>query len=789
MNSPTLTGTRILANCDHWREDAYSTDLDWTELMRHFNGGALIQDTDDTGRDRVRRPNLLFGNKFLSGPARQLSSPYYQPLGMVEFKVKRGADPARRLFVEEVLNREANKVIRKSERLKWPYRACVGDSVIWGIGALYRDDPYDWCPKYGRPIYPWDAPADITDDKFSDWAFTGRLTAREIMSRLKRREKGDDKEGSGWNQPTLRGVLQSIIERHAEDAGFEGNYPSFEWDDPIEIQQFVEAQTWGDQTMDNALPVYWYFSKDFSSERAGERPVDLYCVSRYGENVIPSRNGSDPVLKINRDKKDGDKEDSTRLFYQKALFSDIRECFFPFVVDTMEGGEPKMRRVLGLGQLNYDLDIRMQTTVNAGLEGAEFDFAPFFSAGDEVSDDIMEQITAEGLNPYDFIPLGVKMMEKPRGARPYSALMEFTNLFHNSMGQNTAQEYGSANQATRGRQELEVQVLERQAQNTETTTRRMDEWIDRGNCMCKVIGETICSPKIMEWDVAFPEQMALADTMLEYGISPEEYLGNVECSMRQPPGAGDPGVALRRAKMTFDASAHLGPAARKIALREFMRVLWGGDARMADLLVPDNEANPDQVAEAQQQNAVAFTQLTPPVVRDSDMPGVHVPVHIKALQSVAMLAAQSGEIWRARDAQGFQALAGHTMADVNQLGSVDPDGAKRAARHLGQLSKMVAKFQVAEQPMQPQIDPAKRADLALREREQDRKEARDQTDMFKWIRTQMNREKTSERQQQLQLADQDRNERNDEVNRAATATNAAVQVASLQNGKKDSDSE
>jgi len=765
MKKPPARGTTLLGRVDQWRSDAYAADLDFAELMRHFNGGALISDTTGAGRDRVKRANLLFGHKYLGRAIRQVRAPYFQGEGMIEAELLIANDPVRRHFVEQTLNRELNAVVRESERLKWPYKAICGDAVLWGAGFAYRDDPYDWCPKYGRPLFPWDAPADITDDKFSDWAFPGRLTVRGIMARLDRLEKIDEKDAY-WSKEELRGVVQTIIERNNGDA-VTPDWQHFWDDDPVSIQQNIESQTWGDSVMSSSLPVYWYFSKNFDTDYVSERPIDLYCLSRLGEQTSPVNGHGAFALKINREKPAGME---SVLFYQDKVFDDIRECFFPFVMDCMEGGEPLMRRVLGLGAINYDLDVRMQNTISAGLEGAEFDFAPLFQSDGDVSQEILESLQATGIRPYDFFPQEIGFVEKPRGTRPYQALMSFADIMNSEMGQNAASEYGQSTiGGDKGRKELEVQALERQNQDSQATSERMDEWKDRGDCLCNAIGKTLLDPLVLECDVAHAEQRALLDRLAIFGIAPEEVMGRVRCKMRRPPGSGNLGLALQRVRMLLSVSERYGAKAQQVILKEFTRIVMGGDARLADVLVPENQDNPDQVAEAQQQNAVAIAGRVPPVVRDSDQPAAHVPVHVQGLQTLAMTGQKAGGKWRMADRQGFEALTHHAMADVQRLSAWDPEAAKRAAQHIHKLAGVIGRFELTDEA--PAMDPAKQAELQLKAAEFQRKAKKDETDLQRWIRTQEHREQASDEQTFLRLGDQKLTAEGLDIQRMAIAMN------------------
>lgn len=770
-----LKASQILKNIDRWRSDAYTADLDLAELMRHFNGGALEVE-DANGECRERRPNLLFGNKHITRPIQQLLAVYDDGLGMIDIQVKRAATPQRRIMLQRVLNLVVNEEVQRTQRLFWPFRSMCGDAVIWGRGCLWRDSVYDWVPKYGRPRFPWDAPTDITDDGFTDWAFPGTMTIGDIVSRLERIQSVAD-DDSHWNKKAMAAFATKIARRHQPD---DAPFPSLNEDDPVSFRVQMEGRSDGRDTLSRVVPVYWYFCKRFDGQNASERPVDLYCVAGYGAIESVDASSETPGLKINR----GNGETEV-LFHQPRAFESILDCFWPFTLDVNIGGDPLMRRSRGLGVQIYDLDVRIQGGVNTMIEGAEFDFAPLFHASDTQAEIELQAISGTKLRPYDVIPTGARFAEKPRNGRPYGSMLEMTQLISGEMRDSAATAYGGGAAVGERKDELEVQVLERQNQRIMSVKALMTDFCRRGDNLCDAIVKTIFHRDLIEGDPAFSLQEKVRERLEEWGVSWEEIRGvpwhdlpavQMSATMRRLPGHGDPGLALNRARQMMPVAAGIGPEAVRYAQRQMVSAIHGGDFRLAMELVPDTPAPQDvqQIQMAQGQSALALTTLIPPQPGPADNAMIHAPVHLQILQAQVEVTAQGGGRWQMKDQKGFEALAAHTVADVKTLSAVDPNSAKQMERAVQQLVGKAQQFEVGS-PDQP--DPVDLMKLQLAQRAQHVKEVKTIDDMQHRKEAQIHREDQAAFQQNLQLAHLSEAEKAGAVKRATSLASTAHAVS------------
>lgn len=785
MKPPLLTSFRIVSIFDKWRMDAHAADLDRAELMRHFNGGALEDDDDESGRNSPRRANMLFGHRLLKTPATRLFSTYNQGVGLLDGALKKTAKMAgsRRNFVETTVNRLVNALIRKFGRLYWPYRAASGDAVIWGGSFLFRDDRYDWAPKYGRAYHEWNAPPDVTNDKFSQWGFAGELTCGEILARLERLKEVDP-EDSYWDKKQLQDVAEKLIKRHSPENAWAWPANGTVDDDPIAVRERIQAQAWGSDAIASTLPVYWFYSKRFDD--GNERPVDLYCVPRYGESCSDAtlRNGA-PKLTIKRD----NKELGDVLFYHPKAFDNVNECLFPFIVSTQLGGEPMLRRVMGLGTLNYDLDIKIQNNVHLGMEAAEFAGMPLFQESDTASATQLQDLSAASIRPFDVMPAGIQFLPKEKNAFPYKSTLDYVGLLSGKMEDNSTASFGVGDSGKRGKEELEVAVLQRQQENAAIVSDSMGDWQRAGDPMCAAIGNAILCADLLECDASFPIQSELKEALEQEGIQWSEVEDQFTWSMRRAPGHGDQGLALARAQQTAQVAARLGPEAQKIATRNLIAAINGDDVALAMEMVPDGPptSEQDQVNAAMGQNAVAMATGVPPIGRETDMVQIHVPIHLGALGRMAQNAMTAGDQWTPQSQQSFEAVAAHAMKDIQHFGQIDERAAKQAQQQLMQLVGKASNFKVGTDVQSP-VDPVAAEKLRQGAAKLAQAQQFKQLDMAKWERTQGHREQAGRFNEDMQMGYLHETEQNNAVKRATQIVKSvkdAQQPASVPDGDAD----
>lgn len=728
--NPQLSAADILSITDNLRCDNYINSLDKAELARHFGGGSLNPDCDNLGL--VGDQNWLLGYKYLNQAFRQIFGLYTSDAGIVDIKVKKALTPERRRYVERVANRRVNQVIKESRRFRYPYWATCGDAVIYGSPYLFKWNKYDWCPTYaGTPLMPRTAPADVNDPAFMRWAFPSELTGQDIIAQLKRAER--TKGGSGWHVQGLRNALRQLTKELDPNQAHLYNV-DWDLDEPEQIEYKLEVQAQWQTILGTSVKVYYFFQKD------QEGKVDVYVVNRLAETVSGSSFPSEMKMSINRSG-----EGETMLFFQRARFDSVNECLWPMILDTKFGGKPLAYRVLGLGRLNYDLDRKVSELINAGFAGITDDMTPLYQAADIGAMTKLEQMMANGLRRGSVLPPDVSAFEKPKNQRNMGNILSFMGVMDVAQGQNAASQ--SPNQGGQGRNELEVVALERQAQNQQNVTARMEDWVDMGQPMAEAMVTALTGKgKMAPGDRGWPERERLTELLQEDGVLLEELdPALVTVSLRKHLGAGDNALRLQRAERKMGVRHLYPPESQVMILREWTEALDNSFERANELVPQQPEQNPVQQQAAALQTSLALASGTPPPVNGTDMPLIHAPLHLQSAVGVIQTS-QGGLDPSAQN--GLSALLEHAMADIQMI---EIGGDKATADALMQQLQEIAR--AAQEISSPPPVPKEVHDMQMKERNAALQEAKHQTAVEKFQLQQQHRQEVDQFNQDAKLQD------------------------------------
>lgn len=687
MMPPTLeklNGSTIIQKMDNWRCADYWDSQDRAELKRWYRGGPLDVESDDW--DVVGDQNFLLGYRYISKAFSELYSVLTRGRGMFQVKLNYASvSQTRKRYIEETASKELNRIIKKSKRLRMPYREVCGNAVMFGTPFLYRIDPYDWCPiSDGAPLMPRNAPADIYSDEFLEWGFRASLTGKFILDQLKLSKSR--KEGGRWNIKGLEDLLDQLFaSQNNETASM--FYPRERTPEEIESEVYRNAEL--SNVLDTSIPVYWFFRKRVDNKGK----VDLYCVSRYGEAVGSTMTGITIAHPKSRTGVTVDPE----LFYEEARFERVDECLFPFHLDVSPGGELMMHEILGLGRLNYDIDKKVAELINVGLAGIEDDFTPLYTAQDHTSLEHLEQLMQNGLRRNAVLPEGIAPAEKGHRTKNYQQLFGMTAFFTEAESLN-ASSFNAGN-PSRGRNELEVQALERQAESQRSVTNRMIAWNEAGDALAKAIFDVFSDGGLIQTDRGYPEVKEFQDRMKELGISMEEIAPElVDVHMQRLFGAGDRAIALNTLGAMMQNRGSYSPQTQEEILREWTAVMVD-DYELAHHWVPE-DPDPDynQIGRAQSENNTALTQGVLPMVRPDDNAMIHVPQHAQGLATFLQSAQATG--LDQDEAQRVTVLLAHMMHHQPQVAAVNPDMAKSMNQLMKQLAAAAEKLII--QPPTPQ---------------------------------------------------------------------------------------
>lgn len=744
LMTPQLSASDIINLCDQYRADGYLDSLDRAELSRHFGGGRLNPGADNLGL--VSDNNWQQGYRYINRAYRQIFSLATSDAGIVEITVKKSVAPERRRYIERQANKIVNRVIREARSFRFAYASACGDAVLYGTPYLYRWDKRNFIPKYaGMPLMPREAPADTNDDRFIRWAFPGTLSARDIMAQMKL-AKRTGKKGK-WNMEGLRWAMKMIHEEmKGENEGVLDM--RFDEDDPETLEYTLQSNAYGARVLQGGIKVYYFFQKN------DEGKVDCYITNRHGEKLQATSGDQyqPPTLQVIRQKDGVAAKAERHLFFERSRFESVNECLWPLILDLKFGGEARVHRALGLGRLNYDLDRAVSHLLNAGLAGLEDDFTPLYQAADGASLKKIDQLIAAGIRRGSVFPAEVKAFEKQSNARNYGNLLALMNTLDIGQSHN-ASSHALGNNAGRGPRELEVQALERQSQNQQDITSRMEDWIEMGTVMVQEMYNTLVNRPLAKGDRSYEDREKLKKLLGEKGIALGEIQNDmVEVSMRKHLGAGDAQLRLQRAERKIQ-NLHLFPAqSHPMIIREWVAALDDSQERADELVPHEQRPNPTQIAQAELEEAQALTTGVPPRIQATTIPDIHLQSHINKVANLVQTNQQGGIDMTV--ALGISALLEHSMGEARIIelrGQVDM--AKQYVQAIQGLAGAAA--QITRQP-----PPTKEEfDMAMKQRSQELQEAKRNDAIEKFAAQQQHRESIDAQRTALQMQDSARKDR------------------------------
>jgi hypothetical protein len=756
FKEPVQNSASLLAKIDSWRADDWEDSEDRAALMDWYSGGALSQDSDNM--EMVGNTNFLLGHRYVSRAHDELLSPYIRGKSFIELEIDEARDPKRKKYLQDTVPRLLSRVIRDSGRMKYPYKQACGDAVLYGTPFLCRFDPNDWVPKsMGMPLMPRDAPADILDDRFRDWAFRSELTGREIMRMLK---LVGSRKPTRWSKKALEALLDSIVTAQSEFNQGTALY-STSFSTPEEWEEQLQTNAIGVGTLNTSVPVYWYFCRKMETGK-----VDLHCLSRYGESIVAESG------QVTRTDTRGAGDDDRTLFYREEVFDKVTDCLYSFLLDTALGGTPKMYRVVGLGRLNYDIDRKIAELINVGLAGVEDDFTPMYQAQDGSSLPQLEMLMRNGIRRNGVLPPELTTFEKGTRTKNYQHLFQFTSMFAQIEAENAAGHGGA--DTGKGKNELEVQALERQSEKNRNIANRMLAWLESSDKMIDSIYRTFTRTDLIPTDRAFDEATEFQDLLKKRGIDLREIQpDNVRARMQRLPGFGSQQLAQQQAGALMQVIDRYAPASQKIILHDYTAAVTDSHER-ADLLVPEKTGpQEDQVEQAQHESAYALIVGIAPAMGTTDMDLEHLPVHARDTGAAIQLISADQKALPSQTV-GLAALLEHMGIHVQRL---DKMGAP-AAKQWGQVvQKLAIEAQALQQLVEDPEEQAKEQQkLQIQAQDAQLRIETQKAKMEQFERAQANREESDAASQAVSMNREAREDRKAQFNEAAES--AKIQIKS-----------
>lgn len=755
MSESKISPARIAASVDKWRTDSWPNWLRERQIVAFYNSGPMptAEECEDDPPS-----SLGLGYRYIKRPHDQLMEVTTIKPGMIKVEVNRPLSAGRKQNVEAAINLELNT--RLSPRMISTVRSLAGRALVTGRAFLFRKTRWDWKFYTARLLCDMRSGDDIYDESFREWAFRGQITLREVDAYI---GETREYEGAGWDKTGLRAIKKYILKSTSADKNSVIN------DSLIDIPFREEIQ-------DDILEVYWYFRKCGEKGLDGEEYVDLYCISRYnGAGTIQTWDGGDYVGKALSLKPDND--GVQQLYYLPKAFMSVRECLIPFILDARIDGEQQLQQIDGTGKIMVPRISAMESLADSILQGVSFAVQPNWTSttGSAIDEQEIRKLARSGINPWDYVPPGLTTMNKQNGLTGLSSGLQMIQM----LGMSTEQDAATGEMSPIGQSQAQFKSEASQLINQiqQSTGRRaatfyigFDLWMDQ-------VAKTMCR-SFTEWNVSDPgysDVSAFQQAMLfRHGIIPTEYDSErVIGTGRRLSGDQDRAAAIQSVVMARQVFGdQMSAQGHRILAREAARAMYGDTIALE--LIPEEQSVPEnQELLALAQNTSALDSLVPPTRKPQDNPIVHVMIHGQCVAARLQAIAQTGSITPLEKA-GLTALMQHAAQDVVGL----PPGMKEQQEQgMVEMARMLASLPVS----------GAQSEMALKEREANRREAELQMKMGNMQNLQQDREgKRQLKMQQFFLEVQKAADGNKESQARMTAMgvqNAATIVKQLRDGQ------
>ena len=163
------------------------------------------------------------------------------------------------------------------------------------------------------------------------------------------------------------------------------------------------------------LDVYWYFRKsDDERDVDGKPKVDLYCVSRWGQNAVIVEQEGDGVTYKALEIKSQNESGNQILYHVPSAFENIDECLIALLLDSRVDGEQEMAQVEGIGKSLLPRLVSMEALTTSLLSGVSWAVQPNLTTqtGKAVDEEKLRELVREGIQPWDLTPNDVTAINK-----------------------------------------------------------------------------------------------------------------------------------------------------------------------------------------------------------------------------------------------------------------------------------------------------------------------------------------------------------------------------------------
>lgn len=695
---PKLTAQRITTSVDNMRRHLWPIWMMEKAMVDYYNGGFMPSIANEEVCDDDVQVSLGLGNRYIKKPFDSLMDCILSDPGVFKTQVEYPLRAERRGKVEAALDKEINGLLH--DRLEPLIRSIAGRSLITGRAFMFRLSRWDWKFRSGRLLHPIQYSDDIHDESWREWAFTSQITLREIDEKISTLR---DYKGNGWNTSALR-ALKDYITKSTDAEKVESI---------TETAKRIETP-FTDERAESPLEVYWYFRKSDEERDADGKPkVDLYCVSRYGQNAVIAEQEGEGVRYKALEITGNDNGANQVIYYVPNAFENIDECLIALLLDSRVDGEQEMGQIEGIGKSLLPRLVSMEALTTSLLAGVSWAVQPNLTTatGRSVDAEKLAELVREGIEPWDFIPAEVKALDKTNSLTGLNAAMSVITM----LGMSSEADGGTGEMSPLGDSQAKFKAESDKllATQGQTVTRRYARFLKSMDRLVWQIVSTLCRPLGM-WqkaDAGFNEVRTFQVKMaVMHQVIPAEYsMERISASARKVAGGMDKNTAIQQSTFMIEKfGGQLAPEGIRYLVKNITRMIYGDST--ADMLLPDKPDIPhDQLRLASEQNTQCIVSLLPVQRAPEDDPMIHLPIHEQALQTRLQIAMQQGSI-SPYDQRGLQLLLMHIAQDVIALPIP-------AQQQLAVVLKKAAKI-IASLPVQ-----GGSSEMALKMREQDRKDA------------------------------------------------------------------
>lgn len=730
-------GHRILDLCERWQDASRSWDKDCATVSGYYSLKKVETEEDEHTLGLIQHHNYGIGRDLLKTALDEEFAFFEAPRTLMNFKLKTFDGSLREKQRQELeFSKAVDALLREKDPmfLEEIQEMCDRKTIHGDPVMCWHPEGEDWRPFHGKILAEADSPQNPYDDNFTRWAIYQSIQISDVLEGIandnvgwtsqakpfleayyKAKMKEVDSEGTTFDQ------LLTMIRRESPEeyefiignnGGEQGvhDYESSDW--PANIKEFFSS----------TIKVFYFYEKDFSQAKDGKTPINLSIVSRV------------EMLK-SKDKESADIPDPL-LYHHKEAFESVERAIHEFVQDASLGVQDRTwNTIKGLGHLNYDADRMINILTSSMVNSAIDKNTPLWEIGDGSDGKKIQEFIKNGFQAYGIIPQGLSIQDKSKLGMSINDSIAAIQQIQQISRKNSI---GQTGQSDAPQDELVFNAQRRSQQDTRVSN-------NRGRVNARKIfrflseqGRRICQDLIEKnFDGRPRRQIDQLITELNFKEVQWEWFhpDNVTVTYARLSGDGDPQLRQQIARENVSQIGIFPPESRKEILIEWYASRTG-DFERAEELFGGDEVSADQVSLAMDKMSTMMILFKPVPPTSEDVPESQIPIMLSFLEEQVAKGNQQGGFTEQQYMGGI--AIGQHVAQL--IMAMEQQGQTQAANVFAQELQRISteaqgpanNFLQQQQKQQgsPEDVRAER-ELALKEREQDRREITTEVDIQK----------------------------------------------------------